>query len=51
MAVKRQRAEFIPAGREGGIRKRECEAIREAYPRQPDSTGDADDWANAEPWA
>jgi hypothetical protein len=32
------------------IRKREYEAIREAYLRQPDSGDEADDWANAEKW-
>ena len=32
------------------IRKREYEAIREAYLRQPDSTEDAEDWSNADEW-
>jgi hypothetical protein len=32
------------------IRKREYEAIREAYLRQPDSADDADDWSNADEW-
>ncbi len=49
-AAKRQRAEFIRQAIRDAIRKREYEAIREAYLRQPDSPGDADDWANAEKW-
>ena len=32
------------------IRKREYEALRQAYLRQPDSPDDADDWSNAETW-
>jgi metal-responsive CopG/Arc/MetJ family transcriptional regulator len=49
-AAKRQRAEFIRQAVKEAIRKREYEAIRAAYLRQPDSPGDADDWANAEEW-
>ncbi len=49
-AAKRQRAEFIRQAVKEAIRKREFEAIREAYQRQPDSPGDADDWSNAEAW-
>ena len=49
-AAKRQRAEFIGKAVREAIRKREYEAIREAYLRQPDSPGDADDWSNAEKW-
>jgi metal-responsive CopG/Arc/MetJ family transcriptional regulator len=49
-SAKRQRAEFIRQAVKEAIRKREYEAIREAYRRQPDSPADADDWANAEEW-
>jgi metal-responsive CopG/Arc/MetJ family transcriptional regulator len=49
-AAKRQRAEFIRQAVKDAIRKREYEAIREAYARQPDSPQDADDWANAGEW-
>jgi metal-responsive CopG/Arc/MetJ family transcriptional regulator len=49
-AAKRQRAEFIRQAVRGAIRKREYQAIREAYFRQPDSADDADDWSNAEEW-
>ena len=49
-AAKRQRAEFIRQAVKEAIRKREYQAIREAYQRQPDSAHDADDWANAEEW-
>jgi metal-responsive CopG/Arc/MetJ family transcriptional regulator len=49
-AAKRQRAEFIRQAVKEAIRKREYEAIREAYLRQPDAPGDADDWSNAEEW-
>jgi len=49
-AAKRQRAEFIRQAVKEAIRRREYEAIREAYLRQPDSPQDADDWANAEAW-
>jgi len=49
-AAKRQRAEFIRQAVKDAIRKREYEAIREAYLRQPDSPDDADDWSNAEEW-
>jgi len=49
-AAKRHRAEFIRQAVREAIRKREYEAIREAYLRQPDSPADADDWANAEEW-
>jgi metal-responsive CopG/Arc/MetJ family transcriptional regulator len=49
-AAKRQRADFIRQAVKEAIRKREYEAIREAYLRQPDSPGDADDWSNAEEW-
>jgi len=49
-AAKRQRAEFIRQAVKEAIRKREYEAIREAYRRQPDSPDDADDWSNAEKW-
>lgn len=49
-AAKRQRAEFIRQAVKEAIRKREYQAIREAYLRQPDSASDADDWANAEEW-
>ena len=48
--AKRQRAEFIRMALKEAIRKREYEAIREAYLRQPDSPDDADDWSNAEEW-
>ena len=48
--AKRQRAEFIRQAVKEAIRKREYEAIREAYLRQPDSPADADDWSNAEEW-
>jgi metal-responsive CopG/Arc/MetJ family transcriptional regulator len=49
-AAKRQRAEFIRQAVKEVIRKREYEAIREAYRLQPDSPDDADDWSNAEEW-
>jgi len=49
-AAKRQRAEFIRQAVKDAIRKREHEAIREAYLRQPDSAEDADDWSNADEW-
>ena len=49
-AAKRQRAEFIRMAVKEAIRKREYEAIREAYLRHPDSPDDADDWSNAEEW-
>lgn len=49
-AARRQRAEFIRQAVREAIRKREYDAIREAYLRQPDSTDDADDWSNAEEW-
>ena len=49
-AAKRQRAEFIRQAVKDAIRKREYEAIREAYLRQPDSAEDADDWSNADEW-
>jgi hypothetical protein len=49
-ATKRHRAEFIRQAVREAVRKREYEAIREAYLRQPDSPGDADDWSNAEAW-
>jgi metal-responsive CopG/Arc/MetJ family transcriptional regulator len=49
-AAKRQRAEFIRQAVREAIRKREYDAIREAYLRQPDSADDADDWSNAEEW-
>jgi predicted transcriptional regulator len=49
-AAKRQRAEFIRQAVRDAIRKREYDAIREAYSRQPDSAGDADDWSNADAW-
>ena len=49
-AATRQRAEFIRQAVKEAIRKREYEAIREAYLREPDSPGDADDWSNAEEW-
>jgi hypothetical protein len=49
-AAKRQRAEFIRQAVRDAIRKREYEAIREAYLRQPDSPHDADDWSNADEW-
>jgi len=46
----RQRAEFIRQAVKEAIRKREYEAIRQAYLRQPDSPREADDWSNAEEW-
>jgi len=49
-AGKRQRAEFIRQAVRDAIRKREYEAIREAYRRQPDSAKHADDWSNADEW-
>jgi metal-responsive CopG/Arc/MetJ family transcriptional regulator len=49
-AAKRQRAEFIRQAVKEAIRKREYEAIAEAYRRQPDSAVDADDWSNADEW-
>ena len=49
-AAKRQRAEFIRQAVKEAIRNREYEAIREAYLRQPDSPGDADDWTNSGEW-
>ena len=49
-AARRQRAEFIRQAVREAIRKREYEAMREAYLRQPDSRGDTDDWSNAEEW-
>ena len=49
-AARRQRAEFIRQAVKEAIRKREYEAIRQAYLRQPDSPGEADDWSNAEEW-
>jgi metal-responsive CopG/Arc/MetJ family transcriptional regulator len=49
-AAKRQRAEFIRQAVRDAVRKREYEAIREAYLRQPDSADDADDWSNADEW-
>ncbi len=49
-AAQRHRAEFIRQAVKEAIRKREYEAIRQAYLRQPDSARDADDWANAEEW-
>jgi Arc/MetJ-type ribon-helix-helix transcriptional regulator len=49
-AAKRQRAEFIRQAVRLAIRKREYEAIREAYLRKPDSAKDADDWSNADEW-
>lgn len=49
-AAKRQRAEFIREAVREAVRKREYEAIRLAYLRQPDAAHDADDWANAEEW-
>ncbi len=49
-AAKRQRAEFIRQAVRDAIRKREYEAIREAYRRQPDSVDDADNWSNADEW-
>lgn len=42
-AAKRQRAEFIRQAMKEAVRKREYEAIREAYLRQPDSGHDAND--------
>jgi metal-responsive CopG/Arc/MetJ family transcriptional regulator len=48
--AKRQRAEFIRQAVKDAIRKREYEAIREAYLRQTDSADDADDWSNADEW-
>ena len=48
--AKRQRAEFIRQAVKEAIRKREYEAIREAYRKQPDSAADADDWSSAEEW-
>lgn len=44
------RAEFLREAVRAAIRKREYEAIREAYRRVPDSSDGADDWANAEEW-
>jgi hypothetical protein len=49
-AARRQRAEFIRQAVKEAIRKREYPAIREAYLRQPDSPGEAGDWADAEEW-
>ncbi len=49
-AAKQQRAEFIRQAVKGAIRKREYQAIREAYLRQPDSADCADDWVNAGEW-
>ena len=49
-AAKRKRAEFIRQAVKEAIRRREYEEIREAYLRQPDVSGDADDWSNAEEW-
>ena len=48
--AKRKRAEFIREAVKEAIRRREFEQIREAYLKQPDSGGDADDWANAGEW-
>jgi hypothetical protein len=45
-----QRAEFIRQAVKDAIRKREYQAIRKAYLRQPDSADDADDWSNADAW-
>jgi metal-responsive CopG/Arc/MetJ family transcriptional regulator len=49
-AAKRHREEFIRQAVREAIRKREYEAIREAYLRQPDSAEHADNWSNAEEW-
>lgn len=49
-AAKRQRAEFIRQAVRDAVRKREYEAIREAYRARPDSAEDADDWSNADEW-
>ena len=49
-AAKQQRAEFIRQAIKEASRKREYEAVREAYLRQPDSPDDAHDWSNAEEW-
>jgi metal-responsive CopG/Arc/MetJ family transcriptional regulator len=49
-AAKRQRAEFIRQALRDAIRKREYEAIREVYLRQPNLADDADDWSNADGW-
>jgi metal-responsive CopG/Arc/MetJ family transcriptional regulator len=49
-AARRQRAEFIRQAVREAIRKREYEAIQEAYLRQPDVAETADDWANADEW-
>ena len=49
-AAKRQRAEFIRQAVKQAIRRREYEEINEAYARQPDTSEDADDWANAGEW-
>lgn len=49
-AASRQRAEFIRQAVRDAIRKREYQAMREAYLSQPDSQRDADDWHNAEEW-
>jgi len=44
------RADFIRQAIREAIRRRESEQIREAYLQQPDSSTEADDWANAEEW-
>ena len=48
--ARRHRAEFVRQAVREAIRKREYEAIRGAYRRQPDAAGEADEWANAEDW-
>jgi metal-responsive CopG/Arc/MetJ family transcriptional regulator len=45
---KRQRSEFVRQAIRKAIREAEYDAMREAYRKQPDSTGDADDWSTAE---
>ncbi len=49
-AAKRQRTDFIHQAVNEAIRRREYEAMREAYLRQPDSGAEPDDWSNAEEW-
>ena len=41
---------FIRRAVKSDRRKRECEAIRKAYLRSPNSAEDGDDWANAVEW-
>jgi metal-responsive CopG/Arc/MetJ family transcriptional regulator len=45
---KRQRSEFIRQAIRSAIRRAEYQSMREAYRKQPDSVGEADDWSTPE---